>query len=178
MILMCFHWFDSSWARKTVIHNRGNPFLNENIAFNPGPRNLNDHKFCFNDNGLESVKEFTYLRIDFTLNGSFFSAVNNLKDKANKAMFPLIDTIFKFEMTSKQAINLFSSLINPILLYGSKIWGSLSAHQMKVVNIDTTHVGNYILTSNVERSQLKFCKQILGLKRNFPSLVFLGELGL
>ena len=99
-------------------------------------------------------------------------------DKANKAMFPLIDTIFKFEMTAKQSVKLFSSLVKPILLYGSEIWGSLSTHQIKVINDDPNQLGNYILTSNIEKSQLKFCKQILGLKRNCPSLAVLGELGL
>ena len=160
------------WNLKVNMEN------SKTLVFNPGSRNFNDHEFYFNDNELESVKEFTYLGIDFTLNGSFSSAVNTLKDKANKAIPPLIDTVFKFEMTYKQATNLFSSLIKPILLYGSEIWGSLSAHQLKVVNNDTTQLGNYILTSNVERSQLKFCKQILGLKRNCPSLAVLGELSL
>ena len=71
------------------------------MIFNPGSRNMNDHKFYLKDNELEPVKNFTYLGIDISLNGSFSKAIDNLKDKANKAMFPLIDTIFKFEMTAK-----------------------------------------------------------------------------
>ena len=73
---------------------------------------------------------------------------------------------------------IFSSLVKPILLYGSEIWGSLSTHQINIINDDPYQLGNYILTSNIEKSQLKFCKQILGLKRNCPSLAVLGELGL
>ena len=102
----------------------------------------------------------------------------NLKDKANKAMLPLIDTIFRFEVTAKPSVYLFSSLIKPILLCGSKLWGSLSTHQLKDFNNDTTQLGNYILISNTETSQLKFCKQTLGLKRNCSSLAVLGKLGL
>ena len=102
----------------------------------------------------------------------------NLKDKANKAMLPLLDTIFRFEMTAKQSVYLFSSLIQPILLYGSELWGSLSTHQLKDFNNETTQLGNYTLISDTETSQLKFCKQTLGLKRNCSSLAVLRELGL
>ena len=119
------------------------------------------------------MKDFTYLGIDIALNGSFSTMVNNLKDKANKAIFRLTDTVFKFEMTAKQSLDLFSTLIKPILLYGSEIWSSLSTHQLKVVNNDAIQLGNYILTSNIERSQFKFCKQILGLKQRCSFLAVL-----
>ena len=63
---------------------------NKTMVFHLGNRGLSDHKSYLNYNELEPVKGYTYLGIDIALNGCYSTAVNNLKDKANKAMFPLI----------------------------------------------------------------------------------------
>ena len=55
-------------------------------------------------------------------------------------------------------IRLFDSLISPILLYGSEIWG----------------IYNY---KEVDRLHLKFCKHLLGVKPQTSSAAVLGELG-
>ena len=53
---------------------------------------------------------------------------------------------------------MFDCMIEPILLYGSEIWGS--------ENIDV-----------IEQIHLKFCKRILGVRNTTPNYMVYGELG-
>ena len=74
---------------------------------------------------MKIVQSFCYLGTDFAASLSFSHAKLNLKDKSLKAMFPLVDTIWKFDPGSKHSIGLFHKLISPIVLYGSEIWSCL-----------------------------------------------------
>ena len=66
------------------------------------------------------VQSYCYLGIDIAASGSFDQAISNLNDKAGKAMFPLIDTIFKFDLflTSKSLLFFFHRLIAPLHIWG------------------------------------------------------------
>ena len=55
-------------------------------------------------------------------------------------------------------MSLFDSMVVPILLYGSEVWGIYENKE-----IDKLHI--------------KFCKRILGVKQQTPNLAVLGELG-
>ena len=77
------------------------------------------------------VQSYCYLGIDISASGCFGQAITNLNDKAGKAMFPLTDTIFKFDLNIKKSIDLFHRLIAPIVLYGCEIWSTHSQHQIK-----------------------------------------------
>ncbi len=92
-------------------------------------------------------------------------------------MFPLLDTTFEFCLGVPESLSLFDKLIQPILLYGSEIWGALSHHQVKFISKDPNLFCKYMIDSTIEKSKLKFSKSILGLKRNTPSLAVYGELG-
>ena len=147
------------------------------MIFNPAGKIIKDHKFSYLNQTLEMVNNFTYLGTTFSTSGSFTKAAQNLKDKANKAMFPLLDTTFKFCLGVPESLSLFDKLIQPILLYGSEIWGALSHHQVKSISKDPNLFCKYMIDSTIEKSKLKFSKSILGLKRNTPSLAVYGELG-
>ena len=123
------------------------------------------------------VKEFSYLGIAFSTSGSFSNAIQTLKDKANKAMYPLVDTVFKFSLGVPTSMNLFEKLIQPIVLYGSEIWGALSHHQLSSISKDPNLLCKYLLDSPTEKPKLRFSKLILGLKRNTSTLAVYGDLG-
>ncbi len=53
---------------------------------------------------------------------------------------------------------MFDYLVEPILLYGSEIWG--------FVNIDI-----------IEKVHLQFCKRILNVRSSTPNVMVYGELG-
>ena len=56
---------------------------------------------------MEIVQSFCYLGIDISASGSFSHAKINLEDKSMKAMFPLVDAIWKFNLGIKHSIGLF-----------------------------------------------------------------------
>ena len=108
---------------------------------------------------MEIVQSFCYLGIDISGSGSFSHAKLNLKDKSPKAMFPLVDTIWKFDPGIKHSIGLFHKLISPIVLYRSEIWQYFSNHQLKKLSKDPSILSSLLIGSQIETVQLKFLKQ-------------------
>ena len=51
-------------------------------------------------------------------------------------MFPLVDTTLKFCLGISTSLSQFDKLIEPIVLYGCEIWGSLSHHQLNFISRD------------------------------------------
>ena len=158
--------------------------INVNIAksktmiFNSSGIVLQNHTFLYRKKELELVQSFTYLGITISSSASFKKACQTLGDKACKPMYPLVDAIFKFNLTVSRALDLFEKLVQPTLLYGSEIWASFSSHQLNFISKNQDALLRYSLESPVDRPKLKFCKQILGLKRNSSSLAVYGELGI
>ena len=124
------------------------------------------------------IQSNCYLGIDISASGSFGQAISSLNDKAGKVMFPLIDTIFKFDLNIKKSIDLFHKLISPIVLYGCEMWSTFSQHQINTMSTDPHMFGHGSVNMNPERIHLKFLKLILGVRSNCPSLCVLGELPL
>ena len=147
------------------------------IVFNKSGKILKDYKFSLDRQTIDMVQSYCYLGIDISASGSFGQAISNLDDKAGKAMFPLNDTIFKFDLDFKKSIDLFHRLIAPIVLYGCEIWSTYSQHQINTKSTDPHMFGHYSINMNSETMHLKFLKLILGVKRNCPSLCVLEETG-
>ena len=53
-------------------------------------------------------------------------AVNAFKEKARRAMYAIKRQLLKLNITIKMWSKLFDSVIQPIALYGSEVWGPLS----------------------------------------------------
>ncbi len=145
------------------------------MVFNSNGRIIRDVTFSYNANNLELVQSFTYLGIDITDRGTFTKAISSLTDKGQQSHV-LTDTIFKFNLQPYQAIDLFYKSVKLVLIYGSEIWSAFTDHQISAISAPPDRFWEKACTSSVVKPQLKFCKQILGLKRNFPSLAINGEL--
>ena len=76
-------------------------------------------------------------------------------------MFGLLSKVSQYNLHIDTALHLFNSIVKPILLYGSEVWGYSS-----VCNIQ-----------QIERVQLKFCKHLMKLNRDTPNAMVLGECG-
>ena len=70
------------------------------MTFNKPGRSYKDI-FSLGAEILENVKDYTYLGINFTINGSFNKAINTLDQKAKKAMFKVRSTLFKTNIPQK-----------------------------------------------------------------------------
>jgi hypothetical protein len=99
-----------------------------------------------------------YLGIDFNYNGTFNVAIKRLYDIANRAMFEVLKKGKSMFLDADIQLKLFDTVVVPILLYGSEIWGFSN------LNL-------------IEKLHLRFCKIILKVKKSTSSNMVYGELG-
>ncbi len=114
--------------------------------------------FYYNDLKLDIVDDFGYLGVQFNYNGKFHKTKKHLCDQARKAMFSLVKKSRKLGLSLDLQLHLFDTMIVPILLYGTEVWGC--------ENVDI-----------INQFQLKYCKLLLKLKSSTPSIMIYGELG-
>ena len=108
----CDQWKLNINLKKTkiMIFNRGN--------------NLIKSVFTANNVLLENVKSMKYL--GFIINAkncSFSPTLDHLCVKAHRVIYALNSKIKISKYPIKLALKLFNTLIKPILLYGSEVWG-------------------------------------------------------
>ena len=115
--------------------------------------------FRYNNQVIEKVDQFQYLGVVFNSRGNFFQAKKHLHTQASKAMHSLVKNIRSNSLPVVLSLQLFHSLVMPILLYCCEVWGY---EDFKIL----------------EKLHLKFCKLILGVPRSAPSYVVYGKLGL
>ena len=89
---------------------------------------------------------------------NFGKTKKHLVDQARKAMFSLIRKARKLFLPLDIQLHLFDSMITPILLYGTEVWGC--------ENVDI-----------IDKFYFKFCKSLLDVKQTTPSVMVYGELG-
>ncbi|MCG7875093.1 MAG: reverse transcriptase family protein [Candidatus Thiodiazotropha endolucinida] len=107
---------------------------------------------------LEIVDSFTYLGMKFKFNGNLEDGIKALSDQAMKATNQLLALFKRMNFDVKTKLKLFDSLISPILLYASEVWGIYGYD-----HIDKVHI--------------KFCKKLLGVRTQTPNYAVYGDLG-
>ena len=113
-----------------------------------------DHNMTFTYNGqnLDIEDGFVYL-------GALFSSKKErLAEQARKAMFSVLRKSRKLQLPIDLQLQLFDSMVVPILLYGSEVTG--------FENSDI-----------LERLCTQFYKIILNVKKTTPNAMLYGELG-
>jgi len=129
------------------------------MVFRKGGRLSKNVNFRYKGELLEIVDNFKYLGIVYTVGGSFNATYEALHGQALKAGFRLKCYMIKFpNMSVSHKLDLFDKLIEPIISYGSEVWGMNEA-------------------TKLERIHMQFCKQILGVKRQTQNSFIYGELG-
>lgn len=90
-------------------------------------------------------------------NGKFAKAKSHLCSQARKAMFSLLTKIRAMGLPIDIQIHLFDTLVCPILLYASEVWGCEN-------------------NTVISQFQRKFLKTILKCKPSTPNIMLYGEL--
>ena len=118
------------------------------------------HDFIWkvNDEIIEIVDSFTYLGIRFYYTGCMKHAIQALYEQALKAYYHLLSIFSRVSLDVKTKLSLLDSMISPILLYRSEVWG----------------IYNY---KDFDRLNIKFCKYSLGVKPQTSTAAVFGELG-
>ncbi len=127
--------------------------------FRKGGRLSSKDKWFLDGKEIDIVSYFKYLGCYFSSSGSFSKCVLDLTNSARRALFALKKYFaFNKEILPSIQINMFNSMIQPILNYGCEVWGLRRADPM-----DKFH-----------RAFLKF---ILRVKKSTPNCFVYGELG-
>ena len=78
----------------------------------------------YNDEPLEYVQSFKYLGLNFNSNCSFVESLDKLCSQARKAQTVLDLHVMRHPtMSVERALQLFDSLIKPIVMFDSEVWG-------------------------------------------------------
>ena len=113
------------------------------------------------------MKSYKYL--GFTIGAKTCSLINTMADlsiKAKRAIFALNNKIKISLLSPRLAIQIFTTQIVPILLYGAEVWGPY-------LNFDFTKWEK----SEKEKTQTQFLKRVLGCNIQTPNLTSRAEVG-
>ena len=89
---------------------------------------------------------------------NFFKLKKNLSEQASKALYALNNVFNDNVLLVQDKLKLFDSIILPILMYSSEIWG-------------------FCRSDDIEKVHLRFLKQILGVCKQTSNVAVYGELG-
>ena len=119
-------------------------------------------KFFLNGTALENVRQYKYLGFIFTPSGEIRSGLQDLRDRAFKALQAVKSKMGEsFNRDVVTALNLYDSMIKPILTYASDFWGFLKMPG----------------SNPIETLFISFCKQLLGVQKQTTNAGVLLELG-
>ena len=116
------------------------------------------YDFFLNDTRIEIVNSFKYLGIHFFKNGNWSRTQKVIAQHAAFSLHNLFIVYNQLDLPISQKINLFDSLVLPVLNYSAEIWG-------------------YHSSPDVEAIFSKFCKRILCVKQTTNLNALYGELG-
>ena len=112
----------------------------------------------YNKSEIDIVAEVKYLGLLLSKTGKFIHDKKDLIKRASKFMFAVLKISRLFNLSIDCQLDLFDTILKPILLYGCEIGG--------FSNLDT-----------IERLHLKFCKYVLCVCKSTPNFIVYGELG-
>ena len=163
----CIEWGLSVNLDKTAV-----------MVFNKASRLLKDsHGLTYGNNPIPSVREYCYLGIAFTLNGSLNIAQQKLKQKGMRSYFSLKSMIDIRPLKRSIIFKLFDSLILPIASYGCQVWFT---ETWFVKNLTENATGSLLTPAAkdpIERIHLSFLKWNLGVGSKTSNAAVWGDTG-
>ena len=147
------------------------------MIFNSSGKKMKSGQFFLQGHPLGITDSYCYLGIDFTPGGSLRHAQKNLREKAQKATFPLYSVIRQFNISFSHALNLFQTFVKPIALYNAENWATLSEHKIDAINNKKTKLISYLVDSEPDKIMKKFLKFLLGVNKSTSTLAVLGKTG-
>ena len=132
--------------------------------------------WVFDSNILEQVNEYCYLGIIINPSGTFKKALKALHNKALRAYHCLFKKFSNFDnVPISLLLKLFSSMVIPILLYCSEIWGPYMLG--KITTFEMFKNKMFKFTNELEKFHVKFCKRIPGVHSKSTNVAVYAELG-
>ena len=132
--------------------------------------------FSYGKKVIECVATYKCLGIHLAASGHFSVAEQELYKKGLKSYFKL-KKITHNMITASTHFQVFDSMVRPILLYGSDIWGI--KHTLSKRNIDHNFgLEKYLLKGyKIEDLNMLSCRQLLGIHKRSSKIAIYGETG-
>ena len=89
-------------------------------------------KFYIGNSEIEVCREYIYLGVTFSANGSFNPAIRKQISQARKAQFALLEKVRTLRLPPDIVIELYNQCITPILLYGCEVWGFTNIEPIEI----------------------------------------------
>ena len=160
----CLNTLDS-WSKKWLMEvNLKKTKIMIFQKHNSKKQNLNLN-FTIGNKPVDITNEYTYLGLKITPNAKFSVATKHLTEKAMHALYKIRKNVDFHCLPANLACKIFDSVISPILLYNSEIWGAYIDNDFAKWDKTVT-----------EKAHLKFCKLYLGVNRKASNLASRGEL--
>ena len=139
------------------------------IVFRKGGQLSKHEHWKYGERNIEVVNSYRYLGIDFSTRLSFKASTTALVNKAKKGAFEIISSLYNSDCHDfKIFAKLFDAKIQPILCYGSEIWGITENTNVEQVHTNTvkrflgvsTHTANTTLLAESGRYPLSIIWKI------------------
>ena len=101
------------------------------VIFNKAGATFKKEQIQYRGKNVKTVKHFKYLRILSESNGKFQTAINELTTKAAKALGRAYRLSTCNFISTKTLLDKFTSLVKPIMLFSSEIWGYETQMQLR-----------------------------------------------
>ena len=129
------------------------------MIFSKGSKIKKVEKWTFDSLPIEIVNQFKYLGVTFSSNGQYMAHVNSLITQSKRATFAVRKGLYDEDIKVNIKSKIFLTAIQPILTYGSELWGAYDIH------------------TNIDKQCFKYGKEILQASRSCSNYGVLYELG-
>lgn len=163
-----------SYCNKWHLHI--NPAKSQVMVIRNCPRPIS-YNFTIGPTDIAQCTKYRYLGLLISEDGTFTQAADELKAKASKALYKLKQITAKCSFPVKLQLKLFDSLVKPILLYNSEIWGLHTKYLNSDKEPDYWLDLKRLDPSPFELFHHKFCKNILRLPLQTTNMMCKAELG-
>ena len=149
------------------------------MVFNSSSRILKcAHGFKLGNLNVKPARNYCYLGIQFSLNGSFKQAVEELRKKALRSYFSIRRMIDTRALTTSTLLKLIDSLVKPVATYGCPIWlPSTTLIKTLVAQDSSKTLPKAAAKDQLETTHLKMLKWILGVHRKANNNFCYGDTG-
>ena len=91
-----------------------------------------NYEFWINGEKVELVEKYVYLGTTISFNGKFKGAMDKQITQANRALFAIKSKKDQYNLPTDIMLDLFDTMILPILLYGSEVRGFENVERIEV----------------------------------------------
>jgi hypothetical protein len=146
------------------------------VIFNKGGKLIKAVDITYQGKVIEQMKSYKYLGVVVLASGSSKGSVVELGKTALKSIFAPRRKIYFKDISPVLPLKLYDSLVRPVLLYYSEVWGMSMLNTSNVYHPDKVLDPLYEINPP-EQIFTRFCKTILGVYSKAINRAVRAELG-